>query len=159
MIELSKKVLKLKVVRYFFTALTATGVDLTVYFIACNFIFKNQDHRLFNLVTLSASTMSLCISFSCGLVTNFTLTKIFVFHDSDLRTRHQFMRYTAVALVFFGLNYLMMKYLIGHFELLSVHTTIARGITAVSIGVLSFITHKFFSFKVNNTEEVDENTV
>jgi putative flippase GtrA len=156
MIELSKKVLNLKVVRYFFTALTATGVDLSVYFIACNFIFNNSDFNLFNWVTLRASTISLCISFSCGLITNFTLTKIFVFHNSNLRTRHQLMRYTLVAISFFFLNYLMMKYLIGRFPLLEVHTTIARGIAAVTIGVLSFITHKFFSFQVKNTEEVDD---
>jgi putative flippase GtrA len=158
MIELSKKVLNLKIVRYFFTALTATGVDLTVYFITCNFIFRNQDLNLFNFLTLRASTVSLCISFSCGLITNFTLTKIFVFHNSNLRTRHQLMRYTLVAVSFFFLNYLMMKYLIGHFPLLAERTTIARGIAAVTIGILSFITHKFFSFQVKNTEEVDEGT-
>ncbi len=151
-IVLSKKLLKLKVVRYFFTAITATLVDVFVYFIAYNFLLRKQDLPL-GFITITAPTVSLGISFCFGLTTNFTLTKLFVFKESDLRTRHQFVRYVLVALLMLLLNYILMSVLIRQFEW---YPTISRAVAAISIGVLSFTLHKFYSFRVSNDEEVKE---
>ncbi len=151
-IKLSKHLLKLKVVRYFFAAITATLVDVSMYFVAYNFILRKQDWDL-SFITITAPTISLGISFCFGITTNFTLTKLFVFKESDLRTRYQFIRYVMVALAMLFLNYILMSVLIRQFDW---YPTPSRAFAAISIGVLSFTLHKFYSFRVSNEEEVAE---
>ncbi len=152
-IHFSKKVFRLRVVRYFFTAITATSVDVFVYFLAYNYVIKKHDLHLSSL-TIGAPTVALMISFCFGLTTNFYLTRKFVFTESDLRVRHQLMRYTTVALGALVLNYFLMNFLIKEFQW---YPTLARATAAVSIGVISFVVHKTFSFTIKNEEEVDEN--
>lgn len=153
MIHLTKRMLKLKVVRYFFTAAFATVVDVSVFFIAIHYIFHEAVLQLFGNIPVSAHAISLGMSYSCGLVTNFYISKHYVFKESDLRTRHQFMRFAGVALFVLFLNYLFMSFLIKRLEW---YPTIARTVSAVTIGVISFIVHKTFSFRVTNKEEVVE---
>jgi putative flippase GtrA len=76
-----------------------------------------------------------------------------VFTNSDLKTWHQFLRFVLVALGVLALNYGVMTFLIKHFEW---YPTIARAVSAISIGALSFMVHKTFSFRVSNTEVVSE---
>jgi putative flippase GtrA len=151
-IALSKRILKLKVVRYFFAAITATVVDVTVYFLAYNYIIQKRDLPL-GFITITAPTIALGISFCFGISTNFTLTKLFVFKESDLRTRYQFIRYVVVALSMLFLNYVLMSILIRQFGW---YPTPSRAFAAISIGVLSFTLHKIYSFRVSNDEEVTE---
>jgi len=140
-----RKFLDNKIIRYFLSAGVATGVDVTVYFLAYNFIYEKQDIHLFNFMTLSAPTGSLILSYTCGLVTNFLITKYLVFTESDLRGIHQLARYILVALLILGLNYFFMSFLI---KVLEWYPTLSRVVSALTIGLLSFVIHKFYSFRV-----------
>jgi putative flippase GtrA len=120
-------------------------VDVTVYFITFNFILRKQDIPLIDPIVLTAPIASLAVSYSCGLMTNFLITKYMVFTESDLRGRHQLARYILVALLILLLNYLFMKFLIF---ILGWYPTVSRIVSALSIGVLSFTIHKFYSFRV-----------
>ena len=151
MIHITKRVLKLKVVRYFFTAAFATVVDVSVYYFAFHYLYRNHDINIFNLFVISAPAASLILSYTCGLVINFWISKHYVFKESDLRTHHQFFRFLMVALFVLGLNYLLMTFLIKHAHW---YPTMARAFSAVSIGVISFIIHKTFSFRASAKEEV-----
>ncbi len=144
-----RKLLNNKILRYFFSAGIATGVDITVYFLAFNFIYQKQDIHLFNLVVLSAPTGSLILSYTCGLVTNFLITKYLVFTESDLKGIHQLARYILVALLILFMNYLLMSFLI---KVLDWYPTLSRVVSALSIGLLSFVIHKFYSFRVSGNE-------
>ena len=73
--QLTLRVLKLKVVRYFFSAATATIVDVGVYYYAFNFIYDKENVDVFGLIVLSAPTTSLMLSYTCGLITNFIIAK------------------------------------------------------------------------------------
>lgn len=152
-IHLSKKIFRLRVVRYFFTAITATSVDVFAYFLTYNFVIRKNDFHIADHFIIGAPTVALMISFCFGLVTNFTLTRKFVFTESDLRVRHQLMRYTAVALGALVLNYFLMNFLIREFQW---YPTLSRAAAAVSVGVISFMVHKTFSFTIKNEEEVEE---
>ncbi len=152
-IHLSKKIFRLRVVRYFFTAITATGVDVFVYFLTYNYVILKNDLPVSNHIIIGAPTIALMISFCFGLVTNFSLTRKFVFTESDLRVRHQLMRYTAVALAALVLNYFLMNFLIREFLW---YPTLSRAAAAVCVGVISFMVHKTFSFTIKNEEEVEE---
>ncbi len=152
-IHLSKKIFRLRVVRYFFTAITATSVDVFAYFLTYNYVIRKNDFHIADHFTIGAPTVALMISFCFGLVTNFTLTRKFVFTESDLRVRHQLMRYTAVALGALVMNYFLMNFLIREFQW---YPTLSRAAAAVSVGVISFMVHKTFSFTIKNEEEVEE---
>ncbi len=139
-----RKLINNKVIRYFFSAGIATGVDVAVYFLSFNFLFSKADLQFTNEITISAATASLVISYTCGLITNFLITKYLVFTESDLKGVHQLMRYVLVALLILLLNYLFMSFLI---KVLEWYPTIARIVSALTIGLLSFIIHKVYSFR------------
>jgi putative flippase GtrA len=145
-----KKVFQFKLIRYGMAAGIATFVDVSVYFIAFNYIFKKQDMHFIPFLVLSAPTVSLILSYSCGLITNFSISKYFVFTESDLRGHHQLMRYVMVAVLILFLNYGFMSFLIKG---LYWYPTIARAVSAVIVGLLSFVIHKSFSFKTGSNEE------
>lgn len=149
------KIYHSKVFRYFIAAGLATVVDITVYFVMYNYILKKQvvPVPFLNDFVFQAPTVALMISYSSGLVTNFTITKLFVFHESTLRTHYQFFRFVGVAFLILGLNYLLMTFLIRQ---LGWFPTIARTFSALSIGVLSFTLHKTFSFKVKKSNSEEE---
>ncbi len=138
--------------RYFCTALTATSVDVFIYFLTYNYVIWKNDLPLTEHLTIGAPTIALMVSFCFGLATNFTLTRKFVFTKSDLRIRHQFMRYTSVALGALVLNYFLMNFLIKEFKW---YPTLSRATAAVCIGVISFAVHKTFSFTIKNEEEIE----
>ncbi|MEP7265266.1 MAG: GtrA family protein [Bacteroidota bacterium] len=143
-----KKLLASKVFRYFLSAGVATWVDILVYFIAFNYIYEKQDVNLFSKFVISAPTAALALSYTAGLLTNFFITKYIVFKESDLETHKQLFRYVLVAMVVLVLNYIMMRLLIRKLDW---YPTIARAVSAISIGMFSFVVHKSFSFKVSNT--------
>lgn len=140
-----KKLVASKVFRYFISAGIATWVDITVYFMAFNYIYQKMDIDFFGLITITAPTASLILSYTMGLITNFTITKFLVFKESELETYKQLFRYILVAMMVLVLNYFLMKFLIGTLQW---YPTIARAVSAVSVGLLSFVVHKTFSFKV-----------
>ncbi len=129
----------------------ATLVDISVYFIAFNYIYHKQDIQLMDSVIVSAATAALLLSYTAGLITNFTITKFLVFHESDLETHKQLFRYILVAMVVLALNYGLMRYLIRSLEWFP---TLARAFSAISIGILSFIIHKTFSFRVSKEKRM-----
>src|SRR5689334_17932977 len=120
-----------KVFRYFLSAGLATWVDIMVYFLAYNYIYRKLDFDLFGIITISAPTASLILSYTAGLITNFTVTKFLVFHESDLETHKQLFRYVLVAIVVLCLNYVLMSFLIRQWHW---YPTIARAFSAISIG-------------------------
>ncbi len=142
-----KPLLNNKIFRYFISAGLATWVDVVVYFVSFNYLYKKEDIDIFGFYTVSAPTASLILSYTVGLLTNFTLTKFLVFKDSELETHKQLFRYVMVALLVLGANYVLMRFLIREMEW---YPTLTRAVSAVSIGILSFVVHKSFSFKVSD---------
>lgn len=134
-----------RVVRYFFAAASATVVDVFVFWLVFNKILHQQNHDLFGIMVLKAPTLSLICGFSCGLLTNFTITKFFVFNQSEAKTRWQLFRFVLVAMIVLVCNYYFMWFLTAQ---LHWYATISRAVSAVTIGIFSFTAHKFFSFKL-----------
>ncbi|KXK45983.1 MAG: phenylalanine 4-monooxygenase [Bacteroidetes bacterium OLB10] len=122
MIKFTIRVLNLKVVRYFFSAASATVVDVVIYFLAFNYIYHKEDIHL-PFYTFSAPTASLALSYTCGLITNFFLTKNLVFKESDLKGHHQFLRFVLVAIGVLFLNYVLMNFFNSSVTLVSYHLT------------------------------------
>jgi putative flippase GtrA len=141
------------VFRYFVAAGTATVVDLTVYYLVFHHVFYGEMFLKFNTFEISIPSICLIVSFSCGLVTNFTISKYFVFKDSQLKTSTQFMRFLIVAVLILLANITFMNFLI---KIVGIFPTISRAISAVIIGLFSFILHKAFSFKTEKKDSEDD---
>jgi putative flippase GtrA len=130
--------------RYGMAAAIATMVDILVYFLVYNFVLRKTDVQLLPALIVSAPTAALAFSYSCGLITNFTITRFYVFPGSPLRTRIQLMRYVMVALFILGVNYLLMTFFIRG---LHWFPTLSRTAAAVLCGFASFGIHRIFSFR------------
>ena len=116
LIDLIKALLKHKAFKYIVAAGVATLVDVGVYFIAFNYIFQKQDFNFSFGLLLTAPIASLIVSFSCGLLTNFFISKYFVFKDAEKQKAHiQFLKFASVAFGTLVANYLFMKLLIVGF--------------------------------------------
>lgn len=143
--DLIRFLLGLKPVRYFFSAGIATVVDVLVYYLVFNYVLHQQEVELFSSMIVQAPTVALTCSYSCGLITNFSITKYFVFHESELSGRIQLFRFIMVALVVLMANYFFMYFLIN---ILGWYPTLSRAFSAISIGIFSFVAHRFFSFRI-----------
>lgn len=137
---------QIRFVRYLFAAGTATLVDMAVFTLMMFLLKGSISPAIIKLVSLT-------ISYSCGLVTNFWISKRFVFAESDLNTKTQFTRFTIVALVVFVANLGMIQLLYAFIPFPSifpdeVKNLVFRGFSAGLIAFVSFTIHKFFSFEV-----------
>lgn len=142
---LESRLVQNKLFRYFISAGLATWVDIMVYFMAYNYLYQKTDISVFNLFTVSAATASLFLSYTMGLLTNFLMTRYLVFGDSELEFHKQLFRYVLVALLVLALNWVLMRVLIREFDW---WPTLARATSALCIGLLSFVIHKTFSFRM-----------
>ncbi len=142
---LLQRLLQLQLVRYIIAAGTAFTVDIVVYFIALHFFVTDQSITLFgNVIELRAAMLSLVVSFTCGLFTNYYMSKLFVFKSAENNNRKNFIRFVMVALVTFVGNYFLMRFFL---EIAHFYPTPARFIAACIFSIFSFGMHKFFSFK------------
>ena len=146
------KLLRSKAILYFFAAGTATLVDISMYFVSYNFLFKKEDVYFLNYI-LSAPSVALVISYSCGLIVNFSISKFLVFKESEMRTHKQFFRFVMVAFMVFIANYYLLSFLV---RTLQWYPTIGRTVSALVIGVISFLSHKTFSFNARNSSMKSE---
>jgi len=137
-----------KIVRFFLSAGIAILLDVIIYFITFNFIFIDDDVMIFGHPNKSHN-VSLLISYSCGVVINFLLTKYAVFADSNLASRKQFLRFSFIAFIGFFANYSLLRFFV---EFCNVAPTLARLASALSLGVASYYIHKFFTFKIKTTD-------
>ena len=96
---LESRLFQNKLFRYFISAGLATWVDITVYFLAYNYLYQKSDIGVFNVYTISAATASLFLSYTMGLLTNFLITRYLVFNDSELEFHKQLFRYVLVAML------------------------------------------------------------
>lgn len=121
-------------------------LDITLYFIAYNFILQKQILNLGFIAFqphVAAIFMSLLITFPIG----FLLSKYVVWTGSNIRGRVQFFRYMLVTLVNLLLNYIFIKLFVEH---LNIYPTIAKICTTALVIIVSYLSQKHFTFRVIN---------
>ncbi|AFD06782.1 GtrA family protein [Solitalea canadensis] len=143
-IDLSKNIFENKAFRFLISGGTSTAVDIGVYFVFFNFVIQKQPVYFLNS-QVSAHIASLCVSFTAGFITNFFISKYFVFNSSNLRTRVQLFRYVIVAAINFSANYFLLKFFV---EFMHWFPTLSRAVAAMIVAVLSFFLGKYFAFRV-----------
>lgn len=133
-----------KAIRFFLSAGVATLVDVLIYFTVISYLLNYQRIN-FGWYSASAHNFSLCISYSCGVIINFLLTKYAVFTESNIRGRKQFRRFALIAFLGFFANYGLLRLFV---EIFDFYPTPSRIASALSLGIASYYVHKLFTFKI-----------
>ncbi|MBS1915932.1 MAG: GtrA family protein [Bacteroidetes bacterium] len=134
--------------RYAVCGGTNMFVDIFTFFISYNFILHKQILDLGFIVFkphIAAFFMSFCISFPIG----FLLMRNIVFTESTLHGRVQLFRYFLLVIVCILLNYFFIKFFV---EQLHIFPTLAKLLTTVIVVFFSYLTQKYFTFKVEEVK-------
>ncbi len=144
------KIMNLQTFRYAACGGANTALDILLFFISYNFIFKKE---MLNLSFISISPhiaaflLAFCITFPLG----FYLMKFVVFNESSLRGRIQLIRYLLLVLTCLGLNYFFLKLFV---EYLHIFPTPSKMLTTVIVIGFSYLTQKHFTFKTKAIENL-----
>ena len=152
-IKLIKHLYHLQVIRYLFSAGTATLVDVGSYHVSLNYFLGGDTHTTIYGVTVLTTSVAFAIGASFGLVTNFIITKYFVFSKSNIAGHIQFFRYVTVAILVIAANFALTGFLYTVTPHFKYFETVDRGVSAITIGFLSFTVHRVFSFQIKPTDQ------
>ena len=117
-------------------------LDILLYFIAFHYIFEKQDLDL-SVVVLSSHIASLFFVFPITFLTGFFLNKYITFHDSDLASNVQFIRYFLVAIGAIVISYFSMKLLV---DILHFYPTPSKVVTIGVTIIYSYILQNSYTF-------------
>lgn len=120
-----------------------TALNILIFFITYNFIFKKTVLHL-GPIAISAHIASFLVAFCITFPIGFYLSMYVVFQGSYLRRRIQFIRYFLVALACIFLNYFFLKLFV---DFLGWYPTPSLILTTVIVVAFSYLSQKHFSFK------------
>lgn len=123
-----------------------TLFNIFLYHMFYNFVLNKQVLHVGPLAFtphIAAFIMAFFITFPIG----FYLSMCVVFQGSYLRRRVQLIRYFLVALACVGLNYILLKFFIETLGWQK-HPTLSLMATAAIVVTFSYLSQRFFSFKV-----------
>jgi len=138
--------LSLHTFRYLASGGTTLAIGIVVYYIAYNFILKQQDVRIASLL-VTAPIAALAIESIITFIIGFILNKYLVFTKSNLKGRVQLFRYGSVVVTNILLNYAFIKVLV---EAFGFYPTISKIVTSMILAVFSYFSQKHFSFKTRS---------
>lgn len=130
--------------RYLATGGTTFAAGIVIYYVAYNFVLKQQDIRLGSLL-VTAPIAALAIESIITFLIGFLLNKYLVFTQSNLKGRVQLFRYGSVVVTNIMLNYAFIKVMV---EAFAFYPTIAKFLTSIILAVFSYFSQKHFSFRV-----------
>ncbi len=125
-----------------------TLLDIFLYFIAYHFIFKKEIvHTPF--ISISPYIAAFIFSFTITFPTGFFLMRNVVFTGSYLRGRVQLLRYFLLVVASVLLNYFFIKLFV---EKCNFYPTIAKIITTIIVISFSYVSQRYYTFKVKRQE-------
>lgn len=130
-----------------------TSLDILIFFISYNFIFRKQVVYV-GPVAISAHIAAFLSAFCITFPVGFYLSRYVVFSESTLRGRVQLTRYFFLVLACIGLNYTFLKLFIEQFHF---YATVSKILTTFIVVGFSYFTQKHFTFKA--TVEANTKTI
>ena len=150
-----RKFLPTQTYRYAVCGGVNTTISLVVFFVAHNFIFRNQPVHVGPLTIssyIAAYILGFCLSFPVG----FYLSMFVVFEGSSLKRHHQLFRYFLVIIGCMILNYICLKIFV---DIMGWYPTPSQVLTTVIIILFNYFSQRHFSFKGNKKPIVEPATV
>ena len=87
--------------------------------------------------------LAVCLSFTLGSLTNFTLNKYVTFKNKYDKLHHQYLLHLAVSIVSLGITLMIMYLLI---DMAGIHKLSARFLTTLLVLPINFVLHKNITF-------------
>jgi len=140
-----RKLLNNQVIRFVLSAGMGFLVDISAFSLFYHNLFTQKTYSILSF-TIRNYTLSFSISFFLGVLTNFLITRYFVFSESKLPPYKQFFRFVSVAIIGYFANLGVLELFI---QLLHMNPLVARPAAALSLFFASFFVHKFFSFSLS----------
>jgi putative flippase GtrA len=121
-------------------------LDICLYFISYNFIFRKQVVD-FGFIAFKPHIAAFLVSFLVTMPVGFLLSKYVVWTESNMRGRIQLFRYSVIVATNILLNYGFIKLFV---EQLHFYPTIAKIVTTAIVIVFSYLSQKHYTFKVKS---------
>ncbi len=144
-----KKYMSLQTFRYAVCGGSNTLLDICLFAISYNFIFKKQNVDL-GFVTLSPHIASFFFSFCITFPFGFYLSRYVTFQQSSLKGKTQLFRYLLVIFGCILLNYFFLKLFVDQFGW---YPTPSKILTTLFVVVFSYISQTHFSFRTVKTKQ------
>ena len=141
-----KKWMPIVTYRYAVCGSANTVLGLCIYYVFYNFIFSRENFIVGALV-LKPHMASLFTSGATTVIVGFLLNRYVVFTDSYLKGRVQLFRYLLSFFFNLMLNYVLLKLFV---EILHIEAFVSQLITTVIIIGVSYITQKYFTFRIKD---------
>lgn len=129
---------------------TNVALDITLFFIAYNFIFKKQILEL-GFIAFQPHIAAFLFSFVITFPVGFLLSKYIVWTDSVVKGRIQLFRYFVIVMMNLLFNYFFIKLFVEYFH---IYPTIAKVMTTVILIIFSYLSQKHYTFKVKKEKLV-----
>lgn len=141
-----QKVMNKLTFRYAACGAANTTLDILLFFISYNFIFKKQMVEL-PFITISPYIAAFMLSFIFTFPIGFLLSRYVVFQGSPMAGRKQLFRYFLTVLGAILLNYIFLKLFIEKFQ---IYPTVAKILTTFIVIGFSYLSQSYFTFKVKS---------
>ncbi len=139
-----KRWMPLQTFRYAACGGANVALDITLFFIFYNFVFNKQIVPL-GFIDFQPHTASFLCSFLITFPIGFLLSKYIVWTSSTIKGHIQLFRYFVIVMMNLLMNYFFIKVLVEFFHF---YPTIAKTITTVFVVTFSYISQKYYTFKV-----------
>jgi putative flippase GtrA len=140
---LFRKFMPLQTFRYAACGGFNTLLDITLFFVAYNFILEKQAVHI-GFLTIGAHIAAFLISFCVTFPIGFYLSRYVVFQETSVGKREQLGKYFVVVLGCLFLNYGFLKLFVDVFRW---YPTPSKMLTTVFVVAFSYLTQKNFTFR------------
>ncbi|MFA5573836.1 MAG: GtrA family protein [Brumimicrobium sp.] len=124
------------------------ALDLFIYFLSYNFIFKKQVVQITDTLAFEPYIAAFLLAFIITFPTGFLLSKYIVWSESNLKGKVQLFRYFLLVVTNIFLNYILLKFFV---EVCHIYPTPSKLLTIIIIVTFSYLTQKHFTFRVRKT--------
>lgn len=146
-----RKYMPVQTFRYAVCGGSNTLLDIFIYYISYNFILQKQ--ILYTPITaIEPHNAAIFFGLAVSVPTGFYLNRNIVFAGSSLRGRIQLFRYLLLVFICLLLNYFFIKLFVEQFQ---IWATVAKILTTIIVISFSFVTQKYFTFKVSEVNKTD----
>lgn len=137
--------------RYLACGGSNTVLNWVIYSVSFNvWLHRHDSFHLTRDIIITAPVLAYIISFCISFPIGFILSRHVVFPESNLHGRVQFFRYALTTVTFIILTYVLIKLFA---IILPFRADISYIFVMVITAVLSYLSQRFFTFKVTDEEE------
>lgn len=140
--------------RYLACGGSNTVLNLAIYSLSFNLVLRRQPTHIFGDVWITAPVGAQIISFCICFPIGFILSRHIVFPESNIHGRKQFFRYVLATATFILLTYVLIK--VFAIMLPMVRADISFIFINIITSVLSYLSQRFFTFKTEDIDIVDD---